>query len=63
MKAANTCSTVEPLRSVAPRRSTGSYNKGKKKEIKPFTAGCLILLLEEDTVYMLACQGAVGGWE
>lgn len=42
------------------RHRKQSYNKERKKQ---FSAGCLIPVLEEDTVYMLEYQGNVGGWE
>lgn len=62
VKAAYTRSSEEPLRTMAMRHGTGS-RVTTKKEKKQFSAGCLIPVLEGDTVYMLENQGNVGGWE
>lgn len=66
MKAAHMYSSMQPLRTIVTRCSTGSRVKAKEKKErknKPFSAGCLIPVPEEDTVFMLSYQGTVGGWE
>lgn len=55
------------IKTTASRHGKGSKavkkERKKQRNNKQSSAGCLICVCEEDTVDMLAYQGAVGGWE